>query len=191
MGWDKESYEYYRKNCHFEKVLANLQKFQNYINNKKEKPITSILVMISKETNLHKFLSLWAPLVDRVDYSATGNMIKWNSEKKIERLKFEGRLKENMWKHQQKSGYKYCSAPFEEVVVSAKGNAILCCNDFDNFTQMIDLTKKSIKDLLNTTDRKKCQEQFLKQKMDICNGCGVFEEITTESQKEYDKKIEK
>ena len=185
-GWDKESYEYYRKNCHFEKVKENIKNFNYYLKNKKNKPTTSISVMINKETNLTKFLNLWKPIVDRIDYSATGNMIKW-TDGKPEQLKFEGRLKENMWDYQKKQGYKYCSAPFEEVVVSAKGNAILCCNDFDDFTNMIDLQKFTIKDFLNTKERKQHQKQFLKQHMDICAGCGALEEMTDKSQDHYNK----
>lgn len=188
-GWDKDSYEYYRKNCNFDKVKANIENFNKFLKSKATKPLTSIQIMINKETNLKQFLDLWGGFVDRIDYSVTGHMIQWNKENKIERLEFEGRLKDNMWNFHEKEGYKYCSSPFEEIVVSSKGNAILCCNDFGNFTKMIDLKENSLNDFLGSREREIMKKQFITQRLSMCDGCGIFEELTEESKIGYIDKL--
>ena len=94
-----------------------------------------------------------------------------------------------MWSFREKDGYKYCSSPFEEIVVSSKGNTILCCNDFDNFTKMTNLEENSLNDFLNSKSRKEIKKQFVTQKLTICEGCGIFEELTEESRVGYNNKL--
>ena len=114
-GWDQESYEFYRKNCDFEKVQNNLREFKKYLSVKTKRPLTTIALMVMKETNMQKFFGAWADTVDRILIYPTSNVFDWDAKDRIEFLSFDAspRLKENLYCFEKIKDMRYCGYQFE------------------------------------------------------------------------------
>ena len=191
-GWDKESYEFYRKNCDFEKVQNNLIEFRKYLADKPHKPQVTIGFMIMKETGVPQFYLTWRDKADRIDIYPTSYVFDWDNKESIQYLSFDGnkRLKDNMYNYAYDNrGSKYCSYHFEVATVTANGNGAICCSDFTDSITYGNLKDVSLKSILNHPKRKAGQKQFVQQKLDVCAGCSMFSKMDAASEKDYNAKV--
>ena len=191
-GWDKESYEFYRKNCDFPKVQNNLAEFKKYISGRKNRPVTVIALMVMRETKMDEFFKVWADKVDKILIYPTSNVFDWGGDDKIEFLNydFSKRLKENMYSYVKTEGTKYCGYHFECVLISAQGNGVICCSDFTDSILYGNLRNVSLLDIINSPKRKAGQRQYVSQKFDVCDGCTEFDKLDDRSVTEYHTKVE-
>ena len=191
-GWDKESYEYYRKNCDFEKVQKNMADFKQYLTGRKPRPIFSAACMVMRETNMDAYYKAWRDKVDRVIIYPTSYVFDWDKKDKIEFLSFDkyDRLKKNMYDYvYDQESSKYCGYHFEVVLVTAQGNGVICCSDFTDSITYGNLKDVSLLDVINHPKRKAGQKQYVTQKLDVCDGCTEYYKLDKNSQEEYDEKI--
>jgi len=192
-GWDKESYEYYRKNCDFEKVQSNLVEFKKYLSTKEEKPLVTIGLMVMRETNMDQFFKVWRDKVDRVVIYPTSYVFDWDKNDKIDYLSFdsEKRLKDNMYDYEyDNNGSKYCSYPTEIVMITAEGNGGVCCSDFTDSITYGNLKDKSLSEIIYSPKRRSVQRQFVEQKLNVCDGCSIFSNLDEKSDEDYKQKVE-
>lgn len=188
-GWDKDSYEYYRKNCSFEKVKKNLSEFKEYLSKKREKPKTFISLLVNKETNVAQFFKIWQDKVDKVHFNCADKVFNWNNEK-ISFISFkEKRLKDNIFTFISKNKAIYCAHPFEDITISPEGNVLICCGDFTDSIVYGNIKNKSLADILDSEKRRQVQRQFISQKFNVCNGCPQFLELDEQSKVEFHSKI--
>ena len=54
---------------------------------------------------------------------------------------------------------------------------------------MIDLKENSLNDFLGSREREIMKKQFITQRLSMCDGCGIFEELTEESKIGYIDKL--
>jgi radical SAM protein with 4Fe4S-binding SPASM domain len=191
-GWDKDSFEYYRKNCKFDVVHDNLKRFKEFLKTKKNRPYVTIGCMMIKESNIEKFCETWGDLVDRIDPYPTQEMFHWK-EGKIELLSFNKspRLMNNMYKWVPNNKKRqFCSDPFAHLYISPKGNGFICCSDFEEHFDMGNMKKNKLIDIIQSSIRRKTQKQFIDQKFNICEGCTTFLKLDKESQVQFDHQIE-
>ena len=188
-GWDKDSYEYYRKNCNFEKVQKNISEFRDFISTKEKKPCTVIGLMVNKETNVEQFFKVWGDKVDDISLGFSHHVIKWQDEK-IEYVDLkEERLRNNMYTFEVNDKFKYCGYPFSDIVVSPKGNVVICCEDFDDYVVFGNVKEKSLLEIIHSPKRKQVQEQFICQEYNICMNCSSFYKLDSDSRADFNKKL--
>ena len=190
-GWDKKSFAYYKQGCDFDKVTTNIKNFNIFLQNENTNrpPVTNIQVMVNKDTELNSFLKVWGPLVNEIVYSSCHNAIKIDENMKISHLKFDDYLEKNIYDFEYNEGFKYCGYPFTDIVISSDGAPIMCCSDFNYTTKTSSLISTSLKDFLDSKERKLRQKQFITQQLDICSNCSSFYDLTEESKIEYNKKL--
>lgn len=193
-GWDKESYEYYRRNCSFERLLSNLWLFKKYLTGRTRKPVVTIGLMVMRETNMEQFYRAWRDKCDQISIWPTVYAFDWDENKKIKYFDFcnDQRLKKNMYDFiDDPKKPRYCGYPFRTVLVSAEGNVVICCNDFSNRIVYGNVKKNRLSEILRSPLRKAVQRQFLTGQLNVCNGCNAFKRMTDKSEEQYKNKINK
>lgn len=134
-GWDKESYEFYRKNLNFEKTLENIIEFDKLVKERKEQglktPLRDINFLVSKETNVNAFISLWEKYVDLISVRPMFAPFTWNEDKKVIEIMQMPELKSKLLPLKKNNEQMYCIMPFNIAYIRANGKLALCCSDYD------------------------------------------------------------
>ncbi|MCK9491394.1 MAG: radical SAM protein [Sulfurimonas sp.] len=180
-GWDKESYEKYRIPLKFEKIYNNIKSFSDYAKNKKVRPKIMCNLLLTKKTEVKKYLELWGEYVDKIAVNFMSQATLYDNKKFISKKNNE--IKDEYYSFRKIKSEFMCSYPFTSLVVSYDGKISLCCSDF--FSSLdLGYIDESIKSIWNNKERKKIREEFYSQKLDKCSGCTIFH-------KPFDKDKEK
>jgi MoaA/NifB/PqqE/SkfB family radical SAM enzyme len=169
-GWDKESYEKYRYPLKFEVVYENIKNFSEFISKLPKKPHTQINLLITKRTQLKKFVELWGPYVDEIRIYFAHPPLKF-SDGVFKAIQLD---EKEYFKLKKINRNFYCYYPFNVLTVAYDGKVALCCADFSAGLELGDLNYQSIKEVFYSEKLKRIREQFLLQKLNVCAECGVF-----------------
>lgn len=170
-GWDKESYEFYRQPLKFEKVYENIQYFNQLCFTLTQKPLRQINLLLTKETQINTFVSLWGEFCDEIHIHFMFPSSIFESGHIVSKrpLKMEDKL----YPFNTKSGRKYCSFPFEVVTVAYDGKISLCCDDFSSSFALGNI-KEGIQNIFFSSTLNEVRQQFITQQLVICQECNIF-----------------
>ncbi|MBF0216020.1 MAG: radical SAM protein [Candidatus Omnitrophica bacterium] len=188
-GWDRKSYEYYRKNCSYDVVLSNIRAFKEYLSGQKIKPYISISVMVNRETDIEKFNGLWSKYVDRVDYGKTMGVFDWEEGRIRYRDFKDERCRANMYSFQLRKNVDYCANIFETITFSPSGKAVICCQDFNGRIVLGDIKKTGLKEIIRSPARRALQNEFMRGSIDTCKDCVIFYEMDDRSRDDFNGKL--
>jgi len=168
-GWDKESYEKYRKPLKFDRIYENMKLYSEASEGIDQ--VKSLHIPITKETDLEKFVLLWGNFVDRldIDFMQPMNIFTQGAMKSA----YGENIKENYYNFSKMNKNFVCYDPFKEVTVGYDGKILLCCLDFSGLAELGNI-KDGIRSVINHPNLKKIQKQFFTQKMDYCSDCCQF-----------------
>jgi wyosine [tRNA(Phe)-imidazoG37] synthetase (radical SAM superfamily) len=132
-GWNKETYEEYRKGLEFDSVKSNIIEFDRLIKQRrldgKITPSRNINLLLTKKTNLDEFMAVWQKYADQIDIHPMYHMAIWDEEQNGFNVQYDKGLKDDYFEFSKKK-YKHCSYPFSMITVNSSGNLALCCSDF-------------------------------------------------------------
>lgn len=173
-GWDKDSYEKFRYPLKFKKVRDNINKFWEASKDKKHRPVISCNLLITKSTDIDKFLDCWGHFVDEIKvhpllgttYFKEGNFL---TEKPIE-------IKDDYFDSEKKSQF-VCSYPFEVVTIAFDGKIALCCADF-SAELPLGSVENGVGEIYGGPIFESVRENFYNQKHTVCKECNAFLEPT-------------
>ena len=166
-GWDKESYEYLRKNLSFEKTLQNIKDFDNIIKNLEQKPFREINFLVTKNSNVEKFFDCWKPFVDLIRVAPLLPLITFKKDKFQFIVNTE--LKNSMI-CLNKLNKNTCMQPFNTIVVRADGNLALCCSDYDSNIDFGNY-KNLKKSFFKNKNLLKIRKELKSGNLNICKNC--------------------
>ncbi len=174
-GYDKETYEKYRKNIDFNKVLQNIKDFDILVKQQRAKeqktPTRLINCTCDKNTKINLFIEKWKNYTDSIVFNPIVRPISWNEQNKIfENVQVDG-LEEILFECNKEATREICTQPFKTIVIHPDGTLALCCNDanckmdFGNY--------KDIKSYFNNENFSKIRKELLANKPVICKNCTV------------------
>lgn len=168
-GWDKESYEKYRYKLLFDNTYQNIKKFYEYAQQLDIKPKFTTNLLITKNTNIPKYMDLWGKFMGDVRVHFMYNPVKYENGKFVAK---DIDLDNEYFKLDKKTNeFLYCNYPFNILTVAYDGKVALCCDDFAAELKLGDLNKDKIENVFFSEKMDKIRAQFYSQKLDICKEC--------------------
>ena len=170
-GINKETLEKIRRNLNYEEVIGNIEYFLNYKKEKgKNKPETRITIirMVPTEKEIDAFVKHWKPLVDKVDVNDYNTWLGTKDDLNVGECR----------KRSLGGGFNFaCLHPWDELVISADGQAGLCCLDYDLKAVVGDAMKESIEDIwrgetLNGYRKKMLELDY--GSIEVCKNCNAY-----------------
>jgi len=176
-GADDKTYKYFRgPNASYKKAIKNID---TLIRLKKErnsdmKIVVAMIVMEKNKNQIDDFKKIWGK--KGIDIVTTKNFITFEgSDKKIFKLGVKGLYKEKFG-----IGSGDCADPWTGVVVTAGGNVVPCCLDYDEKYMLGDLKKESLKEIWNNKKIRLLRKYFknhTEDKIDLCRTCHSRHEL--------------
>lgn len=170
-GWDKESYEKYRFPLKFDRTFQNIKAFFEFSKNLKTKPKISTNLLVTKNTDIKKYLQLWGEYIGDINIHFMYEPVKYENGKFIAKTLD---TQNEYFKLDKQTKDFYCSYPFEILMVAFDGKVALCCDDFTAELNIGNLSYSSIKEVYSSKDMDKIRDQFYTQKLDLCKECSRF-----------------
>lgn len=187
-GYDKESYEKLRYPLKFEQTIKNLEEFTEYISNLPTKPFRDINLIVTKETDILKFINLWEKYTDAIYIHPMYPMLKFEeSQNKFVRIENKDLKIFSLGKMKEKP---YCSYPFNSLTIHPDGRIMVCCADFSGSINLGNILTDEIDEILENKNRKMIQDQFKKKEFTVCSECYALYEIESEYIKFVESKLE-
>lgn len=161
-GTTKETYENIRKGSNFETVVNNVKSLLEYRKMKRKRQPMVRLQFVKMDENIHEFdsfVSYWQDKVDvlvGIDYS---NRIK-QKDKSVQKRK--------------KAGRAYCPHPFRRLSINYRGDALMCCVDWDSKYKVGDMTTQTLDQVWNGERfgyGRKCIKALEHHKILSCKNC--------------------
>lgn len=173
QGATKEGYEQMRGH-HYDKLKSNILKLVK-IRGNKEKPYIHITSTMTDETEeeINAFKDYWGKIVDLVTTGKTnlsrlgiGQIKSLETIKKLELLK----EKETVGKF-----YRPCTEVYQKLSVDWDGKVSCCCSDWDNYLTVGDISKTTLKEIWNNSERLKLFRRLLDKgchkSLSLCSVC--------------------
>ncbi|MDH1977192.1 radical SAM/SPASM domain-containing protein [Aliarcobacter butzleri] len=170
-GWDKESYEKYRFPLKFDRTFENIKAFYEFSKDLEKKPKISTNLLITKNTDIKKYVELWGEYVGDINIHFMYEPVKYENGKFV--AKTLDTQNEYFELDKQTKDF-YCSYPFEILMVAYDGKVALCCDDFAAELKLGNLNNMSIKEVFNSKKMQDIRKQFYTQKLDLCKECSRF-----------------
>lgn len=192
-GHDKESYEFLRKNLNFETTYNNVVEFDRLVKEHRQKglptPTRTINYILSKKSDVKKFIALWEPYVDKINIGRIGGGMAWDNKNKQIEILSNNELSDIMLPVKRMEGKKYCAHPFCFSAIKPNGKIALCCSDY-NFDLNLGDYKNIAKNFQKNRTLNKIRKEFEKGKLDICKNCDMWYCITKEELFKYFPELE-
>lgn len=186
-GWDKSSYEKYRKNLNFEKVYGNIKEFDSIIKikrqNKEKTPSRAINFLVTKNSQIKEFITLWKPYSDLIHIGLMKNPISWDSQNQCFKQICSSELKQEIIPSLQLKGQNNCTQPFNVITIQSNGKLRFCCNDYDCSYNLGDY--KNIREYFKNPYFKLIRKEILNKKLNICKNCFGNSEASLEYLSQY------
>lgn len=170
-GWDKESYEFYRQPLKFEKVYENIKYFNQLCSAMTQKPSRQINLLLTKETQIDRFLSLWGRFCDEIHIHFMFPSSVFEGGRISSKMSPD--VQDKLYSFANKKGRKDCSYPFKVVTVAYDGKISLCCDDFSSSFPLGNI-KDGIEKVFYSSMMNDIRKQFISQKLTICQECNIF-----------------
>jgi radical SAM protein with 4Fe4S-binding SPASM domain len=170
-GWDKESYEKYRIPLKFDKIYENITIFHEARKKAKISPKVSTNLLLTKSTDLKKYMELWADFIDIIKIHFMAEATMYQNEKFVS-LKNKDILDEYYNFKKQRKDFM-CTYPFSILTIAFDGEIALCCNDF-SASMDIGNIRDGIKEVFSSPGIEAIRKEFYSQNLDKCKGCSFF-----------------
>jgi len=170
-GWDKESYERYRIPLKFDKIYNNIKLFHKEKLKRTQYPQISTNLLLTKHTNLKKYMELWAEYIDKIKIHFMAEATIFEEGKFVSKKNKEI-LNEYYDFTKQKENF-ICTYPFTVLTIAFDGKIALCCNDFSASLDIANV-KEGIKNVYKSSVIKEIREEFYTQKLNKCKDCSFF-----------------
>jgi MoaA/NifB/PqqE/SkfB family radical SAM enzyme len=160
-GTTKNTYENIRRNCDFERVVANTR---NLIERKRDRKarrpviVVRMIRMVETEAERPLFAEIWEPLADEViisNYITRAGSLA-GTESRIQKDRSP------------------CFRLWKQLVVCSNGEAALCCADWNCETPVGDLKSRSLQEVWTGRKINVIRESHLRRKAEeipICSRC--------------------
>jgi MoaA/NifB/PqqE/SkfB family radical SAM enzyme len=161
-GTTKEIYEKIRKGSDFDTVVNNVE---NLIQMKRDLGVSKPMIrlqFVKMEDNIHEFddfIKKWQAKVDvivGIDYSNRVNQKDKSIQKRVA------------------TGRTYCPHPFRRLAINYKGDALMCCVDWDSRYKVGDMNQQSIKEVWSSQPiqyGRECIRKLDHKKIVSCRTC--------------------
>lgn len=170
-GWDKESYEFYRQPLKFDKVYENIKHFNQLCSTITQKPLRQINLLLTKETQIDKFIALWEEFCDELHIHFMFPSSVFENGHIVSKIPLK--MEDKLYKFNTKSGRKDCAYPFQVITVAYDGKISLCCDDFSS-SFALGTIKDGINTVFYTPELAQIRQQFMSQNLTTCKGCNLF-----------------
>lgn len=169
-GWDEDSYEKYRYPLKFNKTYENVKQFHEYALVKGKIPKISINLLITKKTDIKKYIQLWGNFVHGINIHFMYNPVKYENDRFVS---MDISVGEDYYILDKQTKNFYCNYPFNIITVSFDGKLALCCDDFVAELGLGNI-QDGIKNYLKSNKLNQVKKQFYSQSLDICKDCSRF-----------------
>jgi len=175
-GWDKESYDSMRKNLKFEETVERLKIFNDAIwqrrNEGMKTPIRTINCLITKNTNIRKFIETWSPYVDCIKFTVMGPYISWSEDKKTTEQYYTEEMKKECFDFNIPVKLSGCLYADNTITLNSNGKVVLCCTDFSQHLELGDY--KDLNAAFNSKFLQQLSKKIYLGESCICDGCRLF-----------------
>jgi MoaA/NifB/PqqE/SkfB family radical SAM enzyme len=169
-GWDRASYEKLRYPLKFDDIREKVKTFYLAAAKEDVRPEISAHLLLTKKTDLIKYLDCWSPFVDKIKVSFLMGTTRFKGTKFITECPED--LKDYMYPFEIKK-QKSCIYPFNVLTISFDGKISLCCADFS-----AELPLGNIVDgfhaVFYSSTLKNIRRSLLHGTPDVCFGCNMF-----------------
>lgn len=169
-GWDQESYEKYRFPLKFDRVYENIKKFHENAQTYAQKPKLTTSLLLTRNTNIARYMDLWSQFVDEVNIHFMYNPVKYETGKFVAQNIDTSNEYYDLLK--QEADF-YCAYPFQIATVAYDGKIALCCDDFAAELELGNIGN-GIETIYSSDTMKKIKKQFYTQQLDLCKECTRF-----------------
>jgi len=169
-GWDKESYEKYRIPLKFDRVYANIQLHEEKLK-ASTSPKVSTNLLLTKDTNLKKYMELWGELIDNIQIHFMLEATTYENGKFVS--KRNQKLNDEYYNFESVKEDFICGYPFNILTIAFDGKIALCCNDF-SASMNIGNIKDGITNIFKSQVLKSIRNEFYQQDLDKCKDCSFF-----------------
>lgn len=170
-GWDKESYEKYRVPLKFDKVYNNIKDFHAEKLKREIRPKISTNLLLTKKTDLKKYMQLWGDFVDNVKMHFMLEATVYENDRFVAR-KNEA-IGDEYYTFAKQTKNFLCTYPFNILTVAYDGKIALCCNDF-SASMDIGHIRDGISPVFQSPVLESIRNEFYTQKLNRCKGCAFF-----------------
>jgi len=170
-GWDKESYEKYRVPLKFDKIYNNIKLFHDSKLNVKKYPKVSTNLLLTKGTNLEKYMNLWADFIDNIQIHFMLEATTYEKGRFISKRNVE--INDEYYDFETQKGNFICGYPFNVLTIAFDGKIALCCNDF-SASMGIGNIKHGIQETFASSVLTQVRQEFYTQQLDKCKECSFF-----------------
>jgi radical SAM protein with 4Fe4S-binding SPASM domain len=186
-GWDKESYEKYRVPLKFDKIYSNIKLFHEEKLKVSNAPKVSTNLLLTKDTNLEKYMELWGDLIDNIQIHFMLEATTYEESKFVSKKNIKIEEKYFNFKNQEKNFG--CTYPYNILTIAFDGEIALCCNDF-SASMNIGHIKEGIKNVFSSHVLTQIRKEFSNQELDTCKECSFFRKPYDSDTKILHKKID-
>lgn len=173
-GYDKETYETFRRGLSFEKVYYNMVHFDKIVHqerlNHRHTPSRMANCLLNAKTNIEKYKQTWQDLTDVIKLNNMVNPISWNSDEirfcNMINSDLSGIIACNVLSENK----TICSEPFKTIVIHPNGRLALCCNDANCSLDFGDY-KNIKKSFYHNKNLNRIRKELLQNKVVICKNC--------------------
>ena len=170
-GWDQESYEKYRTPLKFDRVYANIKLFHEEKLKASTAPKVSTNLLLTKDTNLKKYMELWGDLIDNIQIHFMLEATTYENGKFVS--KRNQKLNDEYYNFESLQEDFICGYPFNILTIAFDGKIALCCNDF-SASMNIGNIKDGITNIFESQVLKSIRNEFYQQDLDKCKDCSFF-----------------
>jgi radical SAM protein with 4Fe4S-binding SPASM domain len=170
-GWDKESYEIYRFPLKFDKIYQNIALFHQEKLKRKSFPKISTNLLLTRDTDLEKYMSLWGDFVDEIQMHFMLEATTYENDKFVSRK--NEKIADKYFQFTREHKNFVCGYPFNVLTVAFDGKIALCCNDF-SASMGIGNIREGIERVFESQVLQKVRSEFYKQDLDVCKECSFF-----------------
>lgn len=170
-GWDKESYEKYRVPLKFDRIYSNIKLFHEEKLKASHAPKTSTNLLLTKNTDLKKYMELWGDLIDNIQIHFMLEATTYEDGKFVSKI--NQKLDDEYYDFEKQANNFICGYPFNILTISFDGKIALCCNDFSASMNIGDI-RDGIVNVFESQVLKNIRNEFYKQDLDKCKNCSFF-----------------
>jgi len=186
-GWDKESYEKYRIPLKFDKIYHNIKLFDEMRKKFKKSPKVSTNLLLTKSTDLKKYMDLWADFIDDIQIHFMLEATTYENNKFV--AKKNNEIAEEYYDFDKEKNNFVCGYPFNILTIAFDGKIALCCNDF-SASMNIGNIREGINNVFDSQVLQYIRKEFYTQDLDVCKSCSFFDKPRIVDAKEIKNKIE-
>lgn len=177
-GCDKQSYEQNRAGLKFEHTISRLKEFDARIRERRLRnlhtPHRFLHCLLTKQTNIQKFIECWGAFVDEIRFSVLGPHLIHNNND-IAEFTYPPNMESDCFKFDMRASTRNCAYIQNAITINSNGDAVMCCSDFDQTIKLGDY--KDLKEAFNNKFLHDLHTRMTLGESHRCIGCRVFRDF--------------